>query len=226
MKKFFVCGKNPERLKEIEKKFESQGFELSNSPEIIIVSGGDGSLLISERKFPGIPKLLIRDSLTCKRCYDLDTEGIIEVIKDNNYKIKKIKKIKAKINDKEIIGLNDIIIKNKNPNTALRFEVFINDEIVNEFIGDGVVIATHYGSTGYFSSITGKDFKKGIGIAFNNVTDRFRHINLENNDKIKIKIKRGPGILSFDNSCNFIELKEDDEIEVNESDKKARIIML
>lgn len=226
MKKFFVTGKNKKKLEEIKNRFLKAGFEYSESPELVVVSGGDGSLLIAERKFPGIPKLLIRDSPTCQRCHDINTDGIIELMQDKNYAIKEIKKVKAIFNGRELLGLNDVIIRNKNPNTALRFWVEVNNEKINDFIGDGVVIATHYGSTGYFSSITKKSFDRGFGVAFNNITNKFGHVVLENNEKVKIKITRGPGILAVDNSNEFIDLHEDDEIEVFESNDKARIVVL
>lgn len=227
MKQFFVCGKNFEKVKKIKNGFCESGFEYSEeNPEIIIVSGGDGSLLIAERKFPGIPKLLIKDSPTCQKCHDLDVAGVVELIFGENYKIKEIKKIKAITKGNELVGMNDIIIRNKFPNTALRFEVGINNEKINDFIGDGVVIATSYGSTGYFSSITRKSFDNGIGIAFNNTTKKFGHILLGNNEKIKIKIKRGSGVLAVDNKKEFAWLNNGDEVEIFESNEKARIVVL
>ena len=128
MKKIAIVGRNLERVDEIKKEFLDGGFEYSDSPEIVVVSGGDGSLLVSEREFPGIPKLLVRDSPTCQKCNDLDISEIIRLISKEDFGVREIKKIRAVIRDREVSGLNDIIIRNKLPNSALRFEVSINGE--------------------------------------------------------------------------------------------------
>ena len=73
------------------------------------------------------------------------------MISEDDFGIKEIKKIKAEINGKELFGLNDIIIRNQLPNSALRFEVSINGEkIGDEFEMDSDTIIYVVGvSLGY-----------------------------------------------------------------------------
>ena len=37
-------------------------------PEMVICYGGDGTLLFGEREYPGIPKILVRNSKVCFLC--------------------------------------------------------------------------------------------------------------------------------------------------------------
>lgn len=224
-----IC-RNIEDFEEAKKNLEKFGFEYCDeNPELVIAHGGDGTLLRAERRFPSVPKILIKSSKTCKRCCELGIEDALKSYVAGNYKTRDINKIKAtaltSAGAQEIIGMNDIVLRNTLPTEAIRFELFVNDEDIGEFIGDGVVIATPYGSTAYFNSITRKSFESGIGIAFNNINYHKEPMILNPGDKIKLKLLRGPAVLVADNNRDFVNLEHGDEIEVIQSDEKARAIV-
>jgi len=126
--------------------------------------------------------------------------------------------------ERRIEALNDINIHYKPP-TALRFGVVVSGrQIASDVIGDGLVIATPYGSTAYFSSITGKKFSRGIGIAFNNPTKKQKNRILSRNSKVKVKIHRGPGVLCADCDKKVVNLKSGDVIEIASSKEVAKLI--
>jgi len=77
-----------------------------------------------------------------------------------------------------------------------------------EFIGDGLVVATPFGSTGYYRSITDSYFELGIGIAFNNSTEQADSLVVKEQRQIKVLITRGPALLYADNQTKIINLKE------------------
>ena len=63
MKKFAIVGKDFEKVENIKEKLLGRGFEFTeDDPDVVVSYGGDGMFLISERVFPGVPKILVRDS--------------------------------------------------------------------------------------------------------------------------------------------------------------------
>ena len=97
---------------EIIPLLEKYGIEVidKGNADIVITYGGDGSLLIAERNYPDIPKLPLRDTRTSKLCNKHSTEQIIADFVANKYSSKKLIKLVAHFNGKEILALNDIFI--------------------------------------------------------------------------------------------------------------------
>jgi len=230
MRKVSIIGKNPEKIENLKEILLKKNLVYSEeNPDVVIACGGDGTFLISERRFPGIPKILLRDSHTCKQCCDWNIESIIERFNQGKYNIAEIKKLKAiceGAETRELIGINDIVIRNTLPTEAIRFKLKINEKELGEFIGDGIVISTPYGSGGYFSSITRNKFEKGIGIAFNNLTEHRDFLIVNHKDKIEIEITRGPGVLVADNNRDFIDLEKGSKIMIIGIEDTAKKIVL
>jgi hypothetical protein len=65
-------------------------------------------------------------------------------------------------------------------------------------------------------------FDKGIGVAFNNITDSRGSLYLEEDDFIEIEIVRGVGVLVSDNNRDFINLEGGDKIRIGLIDDVAR----
>lgn len=202
-----------------------------NDPDLVISLGGDGTFFKSERKYPGVPKLMVRKSKHCKKCAAGALDGeILEKLKSGKYKVGEHVKLKAKIKrDGKIIQeytcINDFVIRNREQINALRFSVEIDGKKVgDELIGDGVVVATPFGSTAYFKSITGESFDKGIGIAFNNMTKKVRHRVLKDDARIKVKILRTDGVFSSDNDPKMTVLKKNDVVEISKSSEKGFLV--
>ncbi len=210
--------------KSIIKLIKENGLKFVNrNPDLIISIGGDGSFFISERKFPRIPKLLVRNSNICFHCNNRDFSKVIKDIAKNKYKVKKL--IKLKTDKDNLIAVNDVVIRNKDQREALRFDVFINNKPkFRNIIGDGVIISTPFGSHGYFHSITNKNFNRGIGIALNNTTMRFKPLIVNENSKIKIKINRSNAIVTADNDNKFLKLKPNQTITISKHKDHTHII--
>jgi len=223
-----VIRKFKRPIKSIKEDIKRWGFKSSNTnPDMIICLGGDGTFLHAERKFPGIPKILIRESLICKKCGDQSLSGLLEHIKYNSYKILEFNKIEARINGTKqpLIATNEINLRNKNLTEALRFNVEINNKPLKEtVIGDGAVIATLYGADAYFRAITKKTFKSGMGLAFNNPTANLKPKFLKSNDKILIEIARSKGTIAADNNPNHYTVQKGDKILIKKNPQKSRIV--
>lgn len=214
--KVLLYGKNS---KDIKGLVTDLGFEVVVvSPDVVISYGGDGTLLASERLYPGIPKLPIRDSLVCKKCSEHEEKVVLKALIDGQLHLKEYRKLHTKIAGKDLHALNDFVIRNKEAVHAIRFEVQ-----GKYLIGDGIVISTPLGSTGYFKSITQTTFSKGFRVAFNNTTEKVNPIILGLSDKVYFKLIRGHGGLTYDNSHNQYTIKEGAQIIFKESLQKASI---
>lgn len=212
---------------EIENKLKEKGLNIEkHDPEIVVTYGGDGTFLMSENKHPEIPKLILKSSQVCKLCHDVPNESVLDNFLKGRYRIDEINKVEVLYKDKILIATNEIIVHNADPRHAIRYNVSINngDIYQNNIIGDGIVLATQLGATGYYRSITDSVFHTGLGLAFNNSTEPFDHLVLNENSEIKVLITRGPARVYADNQEDFFELQEGDEITIKKSDIKTRII--
>lgn len=219
--KIALEGKN---LHDIRSLLEAENFEIvkDGSPELVVAYGGDGALLGAERKYPGIPKLPIRDSRTAPHCKKHSPEKQIASFLDGSISKSELIKVSGCCNDCKLLAINDIFIHNLDPVSAVRYRVWINDELyANEIVGDGVGIATVHGSTAYYRSITHSIFRIGIGLAFSNSTEVVNHLVLPEDSIIRIKITRGPAMLVADNAPERLELTENDEIILQKAQEKA-----
>ncbi len=223
--KIAIVGKDSYVVRYYKKLLKKYGFVLSHKPDIVISLGGDGTLLLAERWYPGVPKLPIRDKSICYNC-DWDSfHGIIKKIRARKYNIEKKMKLQAIAKKRRMTALNEFTLRNASQIHAIRFEIEVNRKKINGIlIGDGVIVSTPFGSTGYFYSITKKKFNNGIGIAFNNLTKNIRPIILNENSSVKIKISRGTALLSHDNDPHMVRLHEGDTLEVRKAKEFARII--
>lgn len=207
---------------------ERYGFafvEPNRKPDVIISYGGDGTLLRSERLFPGIPKVPVRDSEVCKLCHDEPVSHILDRLHRRLYRVREAPKLEARLGAQRLLGMNDIVVRNKEPTHALRFRLWVNAKPMDGvLIGDGIVVATRIGSTGYFHSVARRTFSRGIGLAFNNLTTPVAHRVLPSNARLKLRIIRGTAHLVADNDPNVLTVREGMTITIAASRQRARII--
>ena len=221
--KILIYGKNKDDINGIVK---DSGLEIvSKNPDVVASYGGDGTFMKCERDYPGIPKFILKKSRTSKKGYDIPCIDLLKKVFGGEYRIEEEIKIEATAKGKKIIGLNEIIVHNGDPRQAIRYLIFVNGiQIGNEIIGDGVVISTPFGSTGYYKSITDGFFEVGIGVAFNNSTEQSIHMVLKEDSEIMVRILRGPAMVYADNDSEEIKLIPKDEIIIKKSLDKAKII--
>jgi len=217
-------GKTPR----ITKMLLKEGFEIvQGDPDFVVCYGGDGTVLYGERKFPGVPKLIVKKKSICRKCdYVLhQVREILLNIRNGRFSIRNEMKLEGRVLTKKLIGLNEVQIHTKLPIYGIRFSLSVNEMEFDNLIGDGVVIATPFGSTGYYTSTGGKQFRKGIGISFNNIHNkRVKSYVVPESSKIEITVNRGPALLLADNNEKSFELNEKDVSVITKSETEARFI--
>ncbi len=216
--KVLLHGKDAKNIEELVK---SLGLEIVTSNQDVIISfGGDGTLLSSERQYPMIPKLPIRNNQFCKKCAMHSDEVVLTKLKMGKLKLAEYKKLETEVIFKKFYALNDFVVRNSDPTHTIRFKTSFSEKLL---IGDGIVIATPFGSTGYFESITGQTFEEGIGIAFNNTTEKIPPLFLKDTDSLTFNLIRGKATLSFDNSPDIFTIDEGSELVFKLSNQVAKI---
>ncbi len=222
-----------DNVQQIIKVLNMFGADIDDKrPDFIITYGGDGSILSAERKYPGIPKITIRNSERGFKCNfdENQLEDVLINVDNNTYKIKEEIKLETTFQGKKYLSLNEVQIHNASPVKAIRFSIYMDSlPIFDNIIGDGAVIATPFGSSAYFSSIGGEKFDIGIGVGLNNpynVKLKPVIISDASDPEVYIKIIRDDGLLLFDNDSNMVNIKRGDEIKVEKSKNVAKFIII
>ena len=244
--RFAIVGNEQAGLRARVAKLAPSALIVKKSPDAVISFGGDGTILKSERLFPGVPKLCVRGCDSCSHCnrgkgqacsgrwFCMRCFGsVLRRAVGGDYEIREEEKLEAAAAGKkkryEKTALNEFQLHNADPTEAIRFSVFSNGKAFAEnSIADGVVVCTSYGSSGYFHSITGKKFPKGAGVALNNPTVRIKPLVIRSGlGKLRVfcRLLRGRALFIADNDPEMLGMEAGDSFEVRLSKGAARFIV-
>lgn len=213
--------------KKFKKLLLKHGFTVTNrKPDFMLLYGGDGTTLYNERLYPGLPKLVVKQT---KITHDFEInenqlEDTLKRVARGKYRVVEKTKLEAEFRGKRLIALNEIQIRNKDLRRAIRFSVHADGKTFEKLIGDGVVISTPFGCTGYFSAVGGKKFSRGIGVAFNNLYGKKIKSFVVKNGTIKVTIERGTASLAADNNPKAFTMKDGDSVKIRKHGKPAKFI--
>lgn len=225
MVKVAVVAKHRDHAGPLFRDLSRHGFEVdAENPDIVISFGGDGTALRAERLYPSVPRVMIKHSSVCSRCPNHDFTELLEAIHQGRYKVVRRVKVEAVKDDARVVGLNEVNVHHQLP-LAIRLSVYVGDQdIAEDVICDGVICATPYGSSGYFSSLTGYSFQEGLGIAFIVPTRPIKSRVVRETETIRVFVVRGPGFLLADNDPDIIPLVTGDEVYVRRSSAHAQVV--
>ncbi len=169
--------------------------------DVVICYGGDGTLLYGEQHIPLVPKMMLRSTMLCEECRETAATEMLTALSSKNYTLEPHMKLEAQSEDRSHIGLYDLMIGHSRINTSVRLRFAINGIAhPEEIVGDGLIISTPLGSTGYYQSITRSNFRSGIGIAFNNSVNTMSHLVVDEDAQIEVTITRGRAVVTSDNN--------------------------
>ncbi len=132
-------------------------------------------------------------------------------------------------------GLNDIVITRKGLSRIISLRIYVNDELVDDYRGDGVIISTPTGSTAYNLSAGGPIITPKANVMVitpicpHSLSPRSVVVSAE--DIIKVVIKRSKktqcdeAIATFDGQT-VIDLETEDEILIKRADYSTKLIRL
>ncbi len=206
--------------------------------DIVISIGGDGTFLktarLSQKPLIGI------NTGTLGYLTEVSPEDIRRALKDlldGNYNIENRMMLEGEIikSDGETINipesLNEIAIS-KNTFGVVRFDVFVNEKLINSYTADGILVCTPTGSTAYNLSCGGPIVDPGANIltltpiAPHSILNR--SIILSDNSIVDIKITElrndTASYALYDGKA--IEVFSGDTVRIKKSDKTTKIIKI
>ncbi|MFI0489929.1 NAD kinase [Flavobacterium sp.] len=151
----------------IKKEFKTFTIhsELNNSFDMLISIGGDGTILKASTlvRDSGIPILGINAG-RLGFLANVQKDNIAEFMQfviDKKYTISKRTLLSLSCTPENIaiqdinFALNEITVSRKDTTSMITVETYLNDEYLNSYWADGLIIATPTGSTGYSMSCGG-----------------------------------------------------------------------
>ena len=144
--------------------------KIPKETQCIIVLGGDGTLLQAARDIQAafdkrrsqIPLLGVNLG-NLGFLAEVDRSSVYQALDKlvaDIYEVEERMMLSGTVyRGKEVIGqdiaLNDIVIVREGPPRVIRFKNFVNNEYLNSYNADGIIISTPTGSTGYSLSVGG-----------------------------------------------------------------------
>lgn len=156
--------KTTEVCNQIEKLLNKNNITLSTDDfDLGIAVGGDGSFLkmVKQANFNTNCLYVGINTGTLGFAQELNVEDVEKFINSLNkeelfYEEIGIEEIiiKTKKEEKKVHALNEIVIR-ENQLKAVKLDVIIDNELLETFLGDGLLISTSFGSTAYNASLKG-----------------------------------------------------------------------
>ena len=174
--------------------------EFSEKIDLLVVFGGDGTLLNSARQYLEyeIPILGVNMGnvgfLTDIKVENFRTS--MQEILDGDYKIEERNLVSAKFNDNHLYGLNEVVVHSGAYAQLMRYRLNVNDKVVYEQRSDGLIIATPTGSTAYSLSAGGPIIHPSLDvwtiIPMLPQSISSRPFVISSNEKVEMELFEGP----------------------------------
>ncbi len=204
--------------------------------DFIISIGGDGTFLataklVGSRNIPIIGVNLGKLGFLAETATKDVLSFVKKVVKGNfiidERTILETVSIKGSNRQKTIYGLNEIVVNQTEIVKTIEISVFFNNQLVNSYHADGMIIATPTGSTGYSLSAGGPIvFPKTEVFILSPLSPHTltaRPVILPDNGILKVKINSRVPINIVSDGNDVMKLNAPAEIEVKKAPYKVKI---
>ena len=219
--------------------YEMSKYKFDNKLDLLIVLGGDGTLLGIARDINGrydVPILGVNiGNLVFLSSIEIQDFGeALNKIKNGHYTIQNRILLECTMlndeNNEKGKALNDVVIARGTLSRMVKFEVFIDNKLYYRFKGDGIIIATPTGSTGYSFSAGGPFIYPDVDVITLTPicphTRGMQPIVLKSRSEILIKAENYNGeiYLTFDGQ-EAKQINDNTSIIIKKSDYLAKIML-
>ncbi|MDB3948068.1 NAD(+)/NADH kinase, partial [Gammaproteobacteria bacterium] len=174
--------------------------KFNKSVDLIIVFGGDGTLLGAARKFIENETPILGINMGAVGFLtDINIENFESVINDvfrGDYILEERSLVEAQFSDQEAFGLNEVVIHSGSYAQLMRFRLLIDGKTVYEQRSDGLIVATPTGSTAYALSAGGSIVHPELNvwniIPMMSQSLSSRPLIVSNNKSMEIQLIEGP----------------------------------
>lgn len=213
--------------------------ELIRDAEAVIVLGGDGTMLRAAHAIGDhdIPILGINLG-TMGFLTEIEVGNVyiaLDRLLDNDFTIESRMMVEGRVKDKIYHSLNDVVITRAGFSRIIGLSIYVNNQILDTYEADGVIVATPTGSTGYNLSAGGPIISpKSKAIVVTPISPHSltaKSVVFDSSDNIQIEIvkkrrtQETEAIVSFDGDNNM-ELSAGDVVSVSVSDREIRLIKM
>ena len=213
-------------------KLDKQSFV--NKVDLIIVFGGDGTLLNSARQYLDneIPILGVNmGNVGFLTDIAVDNfEHAINEIFNNEYIIEERNLVSATFGKNHLFGLNEIVIHSGSYAQLMRYRLSVNDKIVYEQRSDGLIVATPTGSTAYALSAGGPIIHPSLDVwtilPMLPQSLSSRPFVISSDEKVDIKLFEGPSDeakICVDGQAD-INLSYEEDISISKMKKTLKLV--
>ena len=209
---------------------------LKNKADFLLSIGGDGTLLkavtyVRESEIPIMGINTGRLGFISSISADQIDDAITDILK-GNYKINERTLLELS-SDKKLFkeknfALNEVAVSKKDTSSMIRIDAFVDDEFLNTYWADGLVVSTPTGSTGYSLSCGGPIIMPGTNniIITPNAPHNLnvRPIVIDDNSVVKLKIEDRDqlALVSLDSRSRAFD--SETELIIKKADFKVRLV--
>jgi len=209
---------------------------LKNKADFLLSIGGDGTLLkaityVRESEIPIMGINTGRLGFISSISADQIDDAITDILK-GNYKINKrtlleLSSDKKLFKDKNF-ALNEVAVSKKDTSSMIRIDAYVDDEFLNTYWADGLVVSTPTGSTGYSLSCGGPIIMPGTNniIITPNAPHNLnvRPIVIDDNSVVKLKVEDRDqlALVSLDSRSRAFD--SETELIIKKADFKVRLV--
>ena len=195
--------------------------KFNQAVDLIIVFGGDGTLLGAARKFISNKTPILGINLgTVGFLTDVNIENFGSVIKDvlnGDYVLEERSLVEASFLGQEVFGLNEVLIHSGSYAQLMRYRLIIDGRTVYEQRSDGLIVATPTGSTAYALSAGGSIVHPELNIwniiPMMSQSLSSRPLIVSNEKSMEIQLIKGP----LEHAMICVDGQKDIPIEYNHS---------
>lgn len=135
---------------------------LKQGYDLVCSIGGDGTILKTARFYSQTSTPIMGINMGrlgfLSLFSDKEISQIGKIIKNGDYTLRE----RIMLKSADCLALNDIVIKGSSCARTSKFNLFVNDRLVSDYIADGIIVATPTGSTAYGLSAGGPILHPGV----------------------------------------------------------------
>ncbi|MCD6095446.1 MAG: NAD(+)/NADH kinase [Thermoprotei archaeon] len=181
---------------------------LPDSVNVLIVLGGDGTLIRAVHEISNIEKRLILGVnigrigfLSEIMPYDL-AQSIERMINGEEIFIEEIRLMEVEVLGTTYRALNDIVVMGKEPGSMILIKVYLDGEPICATHADGIIVSTSIGSTAYSASAGGPIIDPRINAFIINficpLMWALRPLIVPATNKLRIRVRAPEGVILVD----------------------------
>lgn len=216
--------------------------DVPEDTQCVITLGGDGTLIQAARDLAGrnIPIIGINMG-SLGYLTQIGSDGnlreLLDALVEDRYELQERMMLKGRVFHAggviaEDIALNDIVLTREGALRVLKFRIYVDGQMINEYSADGMIVATPTGSTAYNLSAGGPIAEPDgqliiiTPICPHTLTSRSIVLGAESRIKIEIsEANHGKPTAAFDGDTT-VDLAQGDTIEIERSQVATHVVRL